>query len=99
VVALLALDGEVAPAWAKARGIEASSLAELAGHPAVVEAAGEAVAAANSRLARVQQVKHWELLPAEWTAESEELTPTLKLKRRVIHAKYADIIDSLYATR
>ncbi len=98
VVALLALDGEVAPAWAKARGIEAGSLAELAAHPAVIEAAGQAVAAANRRLARVQQVKRWELLPGEWTAESEELTPTLKLKRRVIHAKYAAVIDSLYAS-
>ena len=56
----------------------------------------EAVAAANERLARVQQVKRWRLLPVEWTAESEELTPTLKLKRRVVHAKYADIIDALY---
>jgi long-chain acyl-CoA synthetase len=98
VVALLALDGEVAPAWAKARGIEAGSLAELAAHPAVIEAAAEAVAAANKRLARVQQVKRWELLPVEWTAESDELTPTLKLKRRVIHAKYAAVIDSLYAS-
>jgi long-chain acyl-CoA synthetase len=98
VVALLSLDGEVAPAWAKARGIEAGSLAKLAAHPAVIEAAGEAVAAANRRLARVQQVKRWELLPGEWTAESEELTPTLKLKRRVIHAKYAAVIDSLYAS-
>ena len=98
VVALLALDGEVAPAWAKARGIEASSLAELAAHPVVIQAAGEAVAAANTRLARVQQVKRWELLPGEWSPESEELTPTLKLKRRVIHAKYADVIDSLYAS-
>ncbi len=98
VVALLALDGEVAPAWAKARGIEAGSLAELATHPAVIEAAGQAVASANRRLARVQQVKRWELLPGEWTAESEELTPTLKLKRRVIHAKYAAVIDSLYAS-
>jgi long-chain acyl-CoA synthetase len=41
-------------------------------------------------------VKYWELLPVEWTAESAELTPTLKLKRRVVHAKYADVIDSLY---
>ncbi len=96
VVALLALDGEVAPAWAKARGVEASSLAELSAHPVVIEAVGEAVAAANRRLARVQQVKRWELLPGEWTPESEELTPTLKLKRRVIHAKYADVIGSLY---
>ena len=39
------------------------------------------VAAANERLARVQQVKRWRLLPVEWTAEAEELTPTLKLKR------------------
>jgi long-chain acyl-CoA synthetase len=97
VVALLTLDGDVAPAWARARGIEASSLAELAEQPAVLEAVGEAVAAANERLARVQQVKRWRLLPVEWTAESEELTPTLKLKRRVVHAKYADVIDALYA--
>jgi long-chain acyl-CoA synthetase len=98
VVAVLTLDGEVAPAWARARGIEPGSLAELAQHPAVLEAVGQAVAAANQKLARVQQVKAWRLLPLEWTAESEELTPTLKLKRRVVHAKYADIIDSLYAT-
>jgi long-chain acyl-CoA synthetase len=45
----------------------------------------------------VQQVKRWQLLPAEWTAETGELTPTLKLKRRVVHAKYADAIDALYA--
>jgi long-chain acyl-CoA synthetase len=55
------------------------------------------VAAANEQLARVQQVKRWRLLPVEWTAETEELTPTLKLKRRVVQAKYADVIDSLYA--
>ena len=97
VVALLTLDGDVAPAWARARGIEASSLAELAEQPAVLAEVGEAVAAANERLARVQQVKRWRLLPVEWTAESEELTPTLKLKRRVVHAKYADVIDALYA--
>ena len=96
VVALLTLDGDVAPAWARARGIEAGSLAELAAHPAVLDAVGAAVAAANSRLARVQQVKSWRLLPVEWTAESEELTPTLKLKRRIVHAKYADVIDALY---
>jgi long-chain acyl-CoA synthetase len=97
VVALLTLDGEVAPAWARARGIDASSLAELAEHPVVLEAVREAVAAANEQLARVQQVKRWRLLPVEWTAESEELTPTFKLKRRIIHNKYADVIDALYA--
>jgi long-chain acyl-CoA synthetase len=98
VVALLTLDGEVAPAWARARGIEAASLAELAQRPEVQEEVAAAVAAANAKLARVQQVKYWQLLPVEWTAESEELTPTLKLKRRIVHAKYADVIDSLYSS-
>ena len=53
--------------------------------------------AANARLSRPEQVKKWRLLPAEWTAESAELTPTLKLKRRVVHTNYADVIDELYA--
>ncbi len=97
VVALLTLDGEVAPAWAKARGIEASSLAELTAEPAVLAAVRDGVEAANSRLARVQQIRAWRLLPVEWTAESEELTPTLKLRRRIIHAKYADVLDALYS--
>jgi long-chain acyl-CoA synthetase len=96
VVALLTLDGEVAPAWAKARGIDSGSLAGLAADPAVLAEVGAAVSAANERLARVQQVKHWRLLPVEWTAETEELTPTLKLRRRIVHAKYADVLDTLY---
>ncbi len=96
VVGLLTLDGEVAPAWAKARGIEATSLAELAEHAEVLAAVSAAVDDANEHLARVQQVKRWRLLPVEWTAESEELTPTFKLKRRIIHRKYADVIDALY---
>jgi long-chain acyl-CoA synthetase len=54
------------------------------------------VAAANARLARVQQVKRWRLLPREWTPETGEVTPTLKLKRRVIYAQYADAIRELY---
>ncbi|MFI7422211.1 AMP-dependent synthetase/ligase [Nonomuraea sp. NPDC049684] len=95
-VAVLTLDGETAPGWAQARGIGFTSLAELAEHPDVLKEVAAAVEAANARLARVQQVKRWALLGTEWTAETEELTPSLKLKRRVIHAKYADVIESLY---
>ena len=97
VVALLALDPEAAPGWARAHGITAGSLAELVSDPQLLAEVEAAVAAANARLARVQQVKRWRLLPAEWTAETGELTPTLKLKRRVVHERYADVIDSLYA--
>ncbi|SDK51892.1 long-chain acyl-CoA synthetase [Nonomuraea maritima] len=95
-VALLTLDGEVAPGWAQARGITYGSLAELAEHPEVLKEVEAAVETANSKLAKVQQVKKWALLGTEWTAETEELTPSLKLKRRIIHAKYADSLDSLY---
>ena len=98
LVAILTLDGGVAPAWARAHGIEAGSLAELAASPVVLAEVARAVAEANAGLARVQQIKYWELLPVEWTPESEELTPTFKLKRRVVHAKYADVIDALYAS-
>ncbi|WP_051467654.1 AMP-dependent synthetase/ligase [Actinomadura oligospora] len=96
LVALITLDGEVAPVWAAAHGIDTTDTAALAEHPLVLEEIGHAVDDANTRLARVQQVKRWRLLPAEWTAESEELTPTLKLRRRVVHAKYADALASLY---
>ncbi|MFB4292208.1 long-chain fatty acid--CoA ligase [Nonomuraea sp. ATR24] len=95
-VAVLTLDGEVAPGWAQARGIAFATLADLAAHPDVLKEVETAVEAANAKLARVQQVKRWALLGAEWTAETEELTPSLKLKRRVVHAKYADLIAGLY---
>jgi long-chain acyl-CoA synthetase len=96
VVAVLTLDGEVAPVIAQMGGIEFTYLADLAAKPEILAMAQDAVDRANARLSRPEQVKSFELLPVEWTAESEELTPTLKLKRRVVHAKYADVIDRLY---
>jgi long-chain acyl-CoA synthetase len=96
VTALLVLDPEVAPAWARAQGIEAASLAELAGHPQVVAEVERGVAEANSHLARVEQVRRFRLLPNEWTAETGELTPTMKRRRKVIIDRYAQEIDQLY---
>jgi len=54
------------------------------------------VAEANSHLARVEQVRRFRVLPNEWTAETGELTPTLKRRRRVIADRYAEEIDQLY---
>jgi long-chain acyl-CoA synthetase len=96
VVALITLDGDAAAAWARAHGVEELPPAELASHPGLVAEISAAVAAANARLARVQQVKRWRLLPREWTPETGEVTPTLKLKRRVIYTQYADAIRELY---
>jgi long-chain acyl-CoA synthetase len=96
VVALLTLDPDVAPVIATRLGLEGLSLAELAEHPVIVGQISEAVDKANARLSRPEQVRRFEVLPSQWTAESEELTPTLKLKRRVVSAKYSDVLDRLY---
>ncbi|MEV6728179.1 AMP-dependent synthetase/ligase [Streptomyces sp. NPDC051364] len=97
LVALLVLDGELAPAWAAARGIEAGSLAGLAADPAVREEVARAVEAANARLNRTEQIKRYRLLTQEWGPETGELTPSLKLRRRVVREKYGALIDGLYA--
>jgi long-chain acyl-CoA synthetase len=97
LTALLALDEEAAPAWGKAHGLETVDLAELAAHPAVREALDAAVTEANKDLARIEQVKRFHVLSKPWTAESGELTPTLKLRRRIITSRYADEIEALYA--
>ena len=96
VVAILTLDGEIAPLMAQQLGIEFTDLADLAEKPEIRAIVQQAVDAANERLSRPEQVKSFELLGVEWTAESEELTPTLKLKRRVVNTKYSDVVDRLY---
>ncbi|WP_277670818.1 AMP-dependent synthetase/ligase, partial [Saccharomonospora viridis] len=96
LTALIVLDDEMAPSWAAARGIESDDLATLAEHPAVRAEIDRAVDAANERLARVEQVKRYRLLTETWTPDSGELTPTLKLKRRVIVDRYHSDIEALY---
>ena len=64
--------------------------------PDVVARVGQEVEAANARLSRVEQVKRFALLEEEWLPGGEELTPTMKLKRRPIADRYAARIDELY---
>jgi long-subunit acyl-CoA synthetase (AMP-forming) len=96
-VALIVLDADYAPVWAQGQGIEGASLEKLAEHEAVQKAIGDAVDAANERMARVEQIKKFKILPAEWVPGGDELTPTMKLKRKPIDRKYAAEIDELYA--
>ncbi|MEU3947887.1 AMP-dependent synthetase/ligase [Streptomyces sp. NPDC029526] len=97
LVALLVLDAEGAPAWAAAHGVEADGgLAGLVEHPEVRAEVDRAVAAANARLNRTEQVKRYELLAEEWGPATGELTPSLKMRRRIIRDKYADRISGLY---
>jgi long-chain acyl-CoA synthetase len=96
VSALLVLDPEIAPVWANRHGIEAASPAELAAEPAVLAEVQRAVDAANEHLARVEHVRRFRVVPAEWTPESGELTPTLKMRRRVIVQRHAPDIEAMY---
>ena len=68
----------------------------LSAHPAVRAEIHRAVAAANARLSRVERVKRFATLPDEWRPGGDELTPTMKLKRRPIALRYARDIDALY---
>jgi long-chain acyl-CoA synthetase len=97
ITVLVVLDPQVAPMWAKAHGIESSSMAELSEHPSTIAEVRRALTVANTHLSRIEQFKRFTILPAEWSPESEELTPTMKLKRRVIHTKYKDEVDAMYA--
>ena len=96
ISALIVLDSDVAPAWAKQHGIEADTLDELAAHPEVRAEIERNVAEANQRFSQVERIKKFALLGTEWQPDSDELTPTMKLKRRGIHQKYADEIEALY---
>jgi long-chain acyl-CoA synthetase len=96
VSALLVLDPEVAPPWAANHGIEGKSLTELADDPVVLDEVRRNVDQSNERFARVEQIKKFVLLGEEWLPDSEELTPTMKLKRRGVHTKYSDQIEGMY---
>jgi long-chain acyl-CoA synthetase len=85
-VALLTLDLE----YLAARGAEA-------GDPAIAAEVEQAVAAANERMSRIEQVKRFKVIAGEWVPGGEELTPTMKLKRRPIERRYEAEIDALYA--
>jgi long-chain acyl-CoA synthetase len=96
ITMVVALDHEEAPAWAEARGLAYDDLETFSKLPEVQQEIADAMAAANETVARVEQIKKWVVVPDEWTPDSGELTPSLKLKRRVVLEKYADEIDSLY---
>jgi long-chain acyl-CoA synthetase len=96
--ALLVLDPDFAPAWAGQQGIEETSLQGLARDERVRAAVQQAVDAANTRLARVEQIKKFTIVEGDWLPGGEELTPTMKLKRKPIASRYADMIEAMYAS-
>ncbi len=95
--ALVVLDADYAPQWATQHGLEAKSLEELAREPKVIEAVQDGIDAANQQLARVEQIKKFEVVRGDWIPGGDELTPTMKLKRKPIATKYERQIEAMYS--
>jgi long-chain acyl-CoA synthetase len=97
LIALLTLDAEAAPALAQALGLEGMDVEALAKDERVRAEMQKVVDEVNSRVGPVEQIKRFEILPRDLSHETGELTPTLKVKRNVVHDKYAGVIDEVYA--
>ena len=97
VVALLALNPDVVQAYSKENSISAPDYAELLQNQKIKDVVKKAVAETNSHLASFESIKNFAILPRELTIEAGEITPSLKVKRKVVDKNYADLIESLYS--
>jgi long-chain acyl-CoA synthetase len=97
ISALLSPNFPVLEEWARAHGVDEKLRAALVAHPRVVALYAEIVREVNGSLANFETLKRFRIVAEEWTQESGELTPSMKLKRRVLTARYAAVIDELYA--
>jgi long-chain acyl-CoA synthetase len=95
--ALMVFDAESVGPYAARHGLSDASPAALAAHPEVIARIAAGVAEGNAKLSRVEQIKRFRVLPALWEPGGDEITLTMKLKRKPIMAKYAAEIEELYA--
>ena len=96
LAALLTLDPEKIEVEARAAGSPARDVEKAAQCPLFEARLQAQIDAVNNKLARVETIKRWRIIPQEFTVDGGELTPTMKLKRRIIHDKYGNEIESLY---
>jgi long-chain acyl-CoA synthetase len=96
LTAILTLDPDEITAYAHEQGLGEISLADLATHPHVVKLLSERVDACNQRLASYESIKKFLIAPTDFSPESGELTPTLKVKRKVVTQKYYAQLEQLY---
>jgi long-chain acyl-CoA synthetase len=97
VAALVTLDTEALPGWLERNGLPAGTpISELVENKKMIADIDEAIKAANDQVSRAEAIKKFRIIEDDFTIESGELTPTLKLKRNVIHDSHADDIEGLY---
>jgi long-subunit acyl-CoA synthetase (AMP-forming) len=97
--ALIVLDSDFAPQWAERQGLTGRTFEDLATEPKLIEAVQAGVDDANQHLARVEQIKKFKIVAGDWLPGGDELTPTIKLKRKPIAQKYAAEIEAMYGRR
>jgi long-chain acyl-CoA synthetase len=95
--AIVVLDPEAAAVWAETNDRAGATLAELAADPEVIAQVQAGIDEMNEQFATVEQIKKFVLVGEEWLPDSDVLTPTSKLKRRGVMARYATEIESMYA--
>jgi long-chain acyl-CoA synthetase len=95
-VALLVLDPDAAPAFAAENDLDDGALGALSATETLIAAVADGVRRANERLSRVEQIKKFKILDEDWLPGGDELTPTMKLKRKPIAEKYFEEIAALY---
>ena len=96
-VALITLDPDVVPGFASQHGLDPDDAEALVNSKEVIDEVQRGIDQANEKLARVEGIKKFRVLPSDWQPGGDELTPTMKLKRKPIHAKYESEIEALYA--
>jgi long-chain acyl-CoA synthetase len=96
VVALVTLDAALLRGWAQARGLGAASPEELVQHPDVAALVEDAIDRLNQRLPRYATLKRFAILPVELSEAAGEVTPSQKVKRKVVEARYRAVLDTLY---
>jgi long-chain acyl-CoA synthetase len=99
LIALITLDPEEAPALAQELGLDGMPVEEMAEDERVRAEIQKVVDEVNSHVGSVEQIKRFRILPRDLSQETGELTPTLKVKRNVVHEKYAGVIEEVYAAR
>jgi long-chain acyl-CoA synthetase len=82
--------------WAKINSISYNSVSELIQHNKTWELIQQEIDRININFGKWEQIKKFELIPHEWSVETGELTPTMKLKRKIIENKYSDIVNRIY---
>ncbi|EAR25336.1 long-chain-fatty-acid-CoA ligase [marine actinobacterium PHSC20C1] len=98
IAALVTLDEEMLPVWLNNNGLDATwTLEQAAKHPAVLAEVQKAIDVGNAKVSRAESIRKFHILDADLTEASGHLTPKMSIKRNVILADFADVIDSMYS--